>query len=227
MAAWVDSEAEARADTVVAGRAARVLAGIAAAVGWAALALQLVLIVDRLGPGLGAWRFLGYFTILTNIGAAVVASAVALGARGRIGGARARLMAAVSIALVGLIYSIALRALWDPQGLQKIADFALHDAVPLLFVLMWALAPHGSLGARDFAWEIAPPALYAGYALARGAADGWYAYWFLNPAEQGWGGLAQSIVVMLAAFALIAALLIAIDRWKGRGDVENSLTVNR
>ena len=216
MAAWVDSEAEARADTVKAGAAARWLAGVAAAIGWAALALQLALIVDKLGPALGAWRFLGYFTILANIGAAVVASAVALGVRGRIGGARARLMAAVSLALVGLIYSMVLRALWDPQGLQKLADFALHDATPLLFGVMWALAPHGSLDRKDFAWALAPPALYAAYALARGAADGWYAYWFLDPVEQGWGGVAQSIAVIIAAFALVSLLLIAIDRWKGR-----------
>ena len=125
-------------------------------------------------------------------------------------------MAATSIALVGLVYSIALRSLWDPQGLQKLADFLLHDAMPLLFLLMWAMAPHGSLDRKDFAWALAPPALYAAYALARGAIDGWYAYWFLDPYSQSGGELMLGIAVLIAAVAVIAILLIAIDRWKGR-----------
>ncbi|MCY7338788.1 MAG: Pr6Pr family membrane protein [Sphingomonas bacterium] len=216
MAMWADSQAEAQADVVQAGGAARGLAAVVAAVGWAALALQLVLISDKLGFGLGAWRFIGYLTILTNIGAATVASAVALGSTRRIGGARARLMAATSIALVGLTYTIALRSLWNPEGLQKLADFGLHDVMPLLFVTMWALAPHGSLDRKDFVWALAPPALYAAYALARGAIDGWYAYWFLDPGTQNASGLLLSIAVVIAAAGVIAAILIAIDRWKGR-----------
>ena len=213
---WTDTEAEAQADGVPADGVARVLAGVVAVVGCAALALQLVLITDKLGIGVGAWRYLGYFTILTNIGAAVVATAVAMGSTRRIGGARARLVAATSIALVGLVYSLVLRSLWDPQGLQKVADFALHDAMPLLFLLMWALSPHGSLDRKDFAWALAPPALYAAYVLARGEIDGWYAYWFFDRGTQSGGELALTIAVMIAAWAVVAALLIAIDRWKGR-----------
>ena len=217
MVIWADSQAEAQADVVQAGGAARGLAAVVAALGWAALALQLVLISEALGAGLGAWRFIGYFTILTNIGAATVASAVALGSTKRIGGARARLMAATSIALVGLVYSIALRSLWNPEGLQKLADFGLHDVMPLLFLTMWALAPHGSLDRKDFAWALAPPALYAAYALGRGAIDGWYAYWFLDPGAQGASGLILSIAVMVAAVGVLALILIEIDRWKGQG----------
>ena len=222
MVEWADTEAEAQADGVRASGAVRGLAAVVAVVGWAALTLQLVLIVDKLGLGLGAWRFLGYFTILINLLAAVVATAVALGCSGRIasfrrlGGARARLMAATSIALVGLVYSIALRSIWNPEGLQKVADMALHDAMPLLFVLMWALSPHGSLDRKDFAWALAPPTLYALYALGRGAIDGWYAYWFLDPGAQSGGELGLSIAVLVAAVGVIAAALIAIDRWKGR-----------
>lgn len=216
MAIFTDTEAEARADVARISSTARGLAALVATIGWAALALQLVLIIDKFGPVQGTWRYFGYFTILTNIGTAVVATAIALGSTGRIGGARARLAAATSIGLVGLVYSIALRSIWNPQGLQKLADAALHDATPLLFVLMWAIAPHGSLDRKDFAWALVPPALYAVYALGRGAIDGWYAYWFLNPTTQSLGSLAASIMLLVAAIAVVAAFLIAIDRWKGR-----------
>jgi hypothetical protein len=194
-------------------RAFKWLAALTAVVGWSGLALQLVLIIGTLGTLLGTWRFLGYFTILSNIGAAAVASAVAIGSRGPLAGARARLMAATSIIMVGLVYSLALRALWQPTGWQKVADVALHDMTPLLFAAAWAMAPHPKLRWSEVGWALVPPALYAAYALARGAADNWYAYWFLNPAEQSAGALAASILVMLCGFAVVAGLLVAIDRW--------------
>ena len=195
---------------------ARRIAAIAALTGWAALALQLVLIVGKLGPALGLWRFFGYFTVLTNLGAALVATAVTVGSGGALAGPRARLLAATSIALVGIVYAVALRELWSPTGLQKLADVGLHSATPLLFTLTWAFSPRGGLGWRDAGWALVPPMLYFGYALARGAADGWYAYWFLNPAEQSAGELLTSFAVLVAAFAITAFLLVAIDRWSSR-----------
>ncbi|MEO6581693.1 MAG: Pr6Pr family membrane protein [Sphingomicrobium sp.] len=190
----------------------RILAVVTALVGWAALALQLALIVGSLGPALGGWRFVGFLTILANIGAALVASAIAMGSNGPLAGARARLMIATSITLVGAAYSVALRALWHPTGLQKVADMALHNVTPLLFVALWVVLPHPGLQWREIGWAMLPPALYAAYAMARGAIDGWYAYWFLNPAEQSAGALMISVAVLLCAVAAVAAVLVAVDR---------------
>lgn len=191
----------------------RTLAGLAAAIGWAGLALQYWLIVRAMGPADGSWRFLAFFTILTNIGTAMVATAVASGRHTGLAGAKAKFAAATSIALVGIVYSLWLRSTWDPQGLQKLADIALHDAVPVLFVGMWLAGLHEQLKWRDIAWALVPPLLYCVYALARGAADGFYAYWFLNPATQAPGEMAASIAMLLLAVAVIAGLLNIIDHW--------------
>lgn len=194
----------------------RTIAAVAALVGWAGLALQLVLIMRNLGPGLGLWRFAGFFTILTNIGAAAVATALAIGSRGGLAGARARLMAATSILMVGFVYSVALRSLWNPSGAQRLADVALHDATPLLWLVLWLLAPHPRLAWREILWALVPPLLYVAYALGRGVADGWYAYWFLNPVEQSPGELLASVILLLAAFSAAAIVLVAADRAIGR-----------
>lgn len=191
----------------------RTLAGLAAIIGWAGLALQFWLIVRAMGLADGLWRFLAFFTLLANLGAAIVATAMATGSRGPLAGPRARLLAATSIALVGLVYSLWLRTTWDPQGLQKLADHALHDAVPLLFVGAWLASLHEQLKWRDILWAIVPPMLYAVYALVRGAADGFYAYWFLNPAAQAPGAMLSSMAVLLAAVAVIAGVLVTIDHW--------------
>lgn len=184
--------------------------------GWAGLVLQLILIVGNLGPVPGIWRFLGFFTILTNIGAAASASALAMGRSAGLAGPRARLMVATSILMVGLVYSVALRSLWHPTGLQKVADVVLHDGVPLLWLVLWIIAPHSRLGWREIGWALLPPTLYVGYAVARGLFDGWYAYWFLNPTTQSLADLLVSIVALLCGFALMALALTALDRRLGR-----------
>jgi hypothetical protein len=194
-------------------KSSRIVAALAALAGWAGLALQLVLIIGNLGPALGLWRFVGFFTILTNIGAAMVATAIALNSRRGLAGPRVRLIAATSIITVGIVYSVALRSLWSPTGLQKVADVLLHDAAPLLWVLLWLVSQTRRLEWREIGWALLPPALYAAYALARGAIDGWYAYWFLDPVKQSVPELLMSIAAMVGGIAVIAAILIALSRW--------------
>ena len=191
----------------------QVLAGIAAIIGWAGLGLQFWLIVQAIGLADGLWRFLAFFTLLANLGAALVATAVAVGSRGILARPKARLLAATSIALVGLVYSLWLRTTWNPQGLQKLADHALHDAVPLLFVAAWLASLHEQLKWRDILWAMVPPILYAAYALARGSVDGFYAYWFLNPAAQTPAEMLASMAVLLAAVGAIARVRDTIAHW--------------
>ena len=188
------------------------MAAVAAVVGWFGLVLQLILIVDNLGPVLGVWRYAGYFTILANIGSASVATAIALGRQGGLASARARLMALTSIVTVGIVYSLLLRSVWSPQGWQKVGDTTLHDVTPILFLLFWAAAPHGELKWSDLKWALVPPALYLAYALARGAVDGWYAYWFLDPNRQTMAELMLGIIGVLSIFAFIAAAGIFADK---------------
>ena len=189
------------------------MAGLAAIIGWAGLALQFWLILQAMGFGEGLWRFIAFFTILANIGAATVATAVAVDSKGILASPKAKYVAATSIALVGLVYSLWLRNSWDPQGLQKLADHALHDAVPVLFLGAWCAGLHEQLKWRDIFWALVPPVLYSLYALARGAVDGFYAYWFLNPATQTPAQIALSLAVLVAAVAVIAAVLNTIDHW--------------
>ena len=196
--------------------AARIVAAIAAVVAWGGLILQYAIFAGEVGPGLATWRYFGFFTILSNIGIACIATAVALGRENRLTGARPRLMGLTAIVTVGFVYSILLRSTWNPQGLQKLADAALHDWTPILFAILWAVTRHGELQWRDMKWALTPPALYLAYALGRGAIDGWYPYYFLNPAQQSPGELALGMAGTLLVFATIAGSAIAIDMRLGR-----------
>lgn len=193
------------------------LAIVTALVAWSALALQLVLLVSQMtseGATLrqAVWRFFGFYTILANCAVAIVATAIALGRPLPLNSPRVKLATAATIILVGIVYSVALRSVWQPTGWQAVADHALHDATPVLFFFTWAFSEHGSLRWRDTAWATLPPVAYCAYAFARGAADGWYAYWFLDPSALNLSQLAANIALILAAFTIIALILIAIDR---------------
>ena len=196
-------------------KVARILAATTALVSWLALALQLAIVVGQLGLALGTWRFLGYFTIVSNIAVAVISTSVAAGGKSGLAGPRARLAGLTAIIVVGLVYSLLLRSMWNPRGWQKLADAALHDWTPMLYLLLWVLLPHGGLGRRDIKWALLLPVVYLAYALGRGAMDGWYAYWFLNPASQTPAALSYSILGMLALFVTIAAVAVSVDRMLG------------
>ena len=64
------------------------------------------------------WRFFGFFTILSNLAAACVMTHAALRPQARrgLGAPRAGLLVASAMAIVGIVYSIALRALWTRRG---------------------------------------------------------------------------------------------------------------
>jgi hypothetical protein len=200
---------------------AQVIAALTALVALAAVGLQFGLTHDLMKAqgasfGAAAWRFFGYFTIISNCIVVIVAGAMASRPSSILAGPRARLAAATAIGLVGITYSIALRGVWTPTGWQAVADHALHDATPPLFLLAWFLSHHGALRWRDCVWALPIPGAYCIYALARGALDGWYAYWFLNPAALGTVRLIANAALLLVGFLLFALVLIAIDRWIAR-----------
>jgi hypothetical protein len=200
----------------------RALAGLAALIGWATLVLQFGLAIDRMtGEGqtvlAAIWRLVGYFTILTNLLVAVVATAIVVRPTGALAGPRLRLVTVTAIILVGLVYSIALRDVWNPTGWQAVADHGLHDVIPPLFLVVWLLTDHGRVAWRDIGWVLALPIGYCLYVYLRGAADGWYPYYFLDPGQLAASRLALNIALLAAGFLAVGLALIGIDRWMGRG----------
>ena len=191
---------------------------LVAIVAWSALILQMALTIQKMtGEGASVaqaiWRFFGFFTILVNCAVAVQATAAVVQPSGRMNNATLRLSVATSILVVGLVYSLALRSIWRPTGWQAVADHALHDATPVLSVLAWFLAAHGQLQWRSALWAVVPAFAYFTYALARGAADGWYAYWFMDPSALPAAQMATNVAILLSAFLIVALAFVGIDKW--------------
>lgn len=204
--------------------AVRALAAFGAALGLFGLGLQYwLLYVDLSANGATPldvlWRFYVYFTLLTNTFVTLVFARAAWKPDSLTGlnAPRVELMAVTSIMFVCIVYNLLLASRWDPQGWQKVADVIVHNAVPPLFLLFWALRPHGALKWSDAAFAAAWPLAYAIYGLTRGLFDGFYPYFFMDPTTASYGQIAMNLVGLVVAFALGALLLIGISRALGRG----------
>ena len=164
------------------------------------------------------FRFFAFFTIQSNLlGVAVLATLVARGDRPRsptlevLRGAAA-LYLTVTFFVVILFLSgadVQLELLW--------VDFVLHKFFPVVVVLDWLVDPPTSrLSARHALLWLAYPLVWVTLTLIRGAADEWYPYPFLDPANGGYATVAVYFVTILEFFLVIGAAIIWLGYWRGR-----------
>jgi hypothetical protein len=181
---------------IASNTAKRVLMAATAFAAWFALLLQFPLtIATSLANGMtvlgGVIAYFSFFTILTNLIVALVLTYSLFAPQSRGGrffsSAVVASGTALYIAVVGAVYSFLLRHLWDPEGLQKIADVILHDVVPVLYVACWILfVPKSGLRWKDaLSWSIYP-LIYLAWVLMRGAISGRYPYPFIDAAQLGY-----------------------------------------
>jgi hypothetical protein len=202
----------------------RLFAGVVATTAWFALALQYVLIImapgDGVGPLLATFRFIAFFTILSNAMVALTATFAFLPSAGSFAAffrsARVRGCAALCIAITLAIYHSILVATWSPQGAQWLADVSLHYAVPLLYLTWWlVLAPHGGLAWLDAVKWLAFPLGYVVCVLLRGAWLHEYPYPFIDIDALGAAVVARNAVGVGLLFLVGGLALVAFDRWRG------------
>lgn len=207
------------------GRLHRFAAGVLAILTWYGLGLQFYVTImtartNETSVSTALINYLSFFTILTNFLVALVLTSTLRekksGQPNFFATPNVQSATAVSIAIVGIVYSLVLRHLWDPEGLQKVADVVLHDVVPVAYVLFWLVfISKEKLRFEDVPRWLAYPAVYLVYTLIRGAITARYPYPFLDAAEIGYLRVALNIVILLAAFLAASFLLLATGRWIG------------
>lgn len=200
----------------------RIFAGSVAIIGWLSLILQFVLhlgnpIVPEPSFAERFIRFFSYFTVSTNIIVAITLSAVAFFPATKVGRflCKPSTQAAVTsyITIVGLVYSLFLRSVWDPQGWQAIADHALHDALPILTVLYWIIFARklGISWSDPIKWLIYP-FVYFTYSIVRGAIVDWYPYWFADVTQLGYPKALTNAALVLLSFAAVGYIYVGLSK---------------
>lgn len=188
-----------------------------ALIGWFAVLSQLYLALqNRATPVPEALvRFFSYFTILTNtLVASYFTAQTTTNDKISFFNRKGSLSAiTVYILVVGIVYQVALRSIWNPEGLQKVTDELLHTVIPILTLVYWYLYEKKN----QQTWQLLPawltyPAVYLVYIMIRGHFSGFYPYPFVNVAEIGYGQTAINSLGVLLLFVVLSSGLILIKR---------------
>ena len=194
-----------------------------AVLGWFALISQLYL---NLSSGISPWpetlvRYFSYFTLDTNLLVALCCTVLLVKPGSKAGRffSRAGTLTAITlyILVVGLVYNLILRSLWNPKGLQKWVDELLHSVIPLLFLIWWInLVAKGTLTMRTILPWMIYPLGYAVFILIRGSLSGFYPYPFVDVTSLGLQGALINALLLCAMFLLISLLFLGLDRLLSR-----------
>jgi hypothetical protein len=164
---------------------------------------------DGFSPG----NFFSFFTIQSNILAAVVLVLTALVRREQ----RSRRFDAVRgaatfyIAITGVVFAVLLSGLQEDLDTHvAFVNFVVHYLIPVVLVVDWFVDPprHRLGPSVALAWLAYPLAWFA-YTLIRGSAVDWYPYPFVDVAAQGYGGVLARGLVFALAFAAGALAFFA------------------
>lgn len=195
----------------------KICLAIMAIFGWFALIAQFYIYITTTQTSIPETiiRYFSYFTILTNLLVTICSTTLLFqsGSTGITFFSRQKTLTAITvyILVVGIIYNLILRFLWNPRGLQKIVDEILHTVIPLLFLTFWIVfVTRERLKARDLLPWLIYPLSYIIFILIRGAFSGFYPYPFVNVTQLGLNKVLVNLVCIAGAFILLSLLFIFI-----------------
>lgn len=188
-----------------------------AILGWFALSVQFYLNISSKVASFSEIliRYFSYFTLLTNLLVAICCTSLVIYSRFTPYFSNTKIITAVAvyILIVGLIYNVVLRFLWQPQGLQMVVDELLHSIIPFLFLLYWFLyVKKENLEWRDFLPWLWYPMVYLVWVLVRGSFSGFYPYPFINRTQLGTTAILWNILGIALLFVVFSLLFIGIAK---------------
>lgn len=185
---------------------------------WFAVIAQFLLMIEnRITPIPEAViRFFSFFTILTNTLVAIYFTCMGLMKNNESKSInRPGILTAITIYIfmVGIVYQIALRQVWQPEGLQKIVDELLHSIIPILVIIFWYMYERTkSLKYSQLLLWAIYPITYLAFVLIRGSFSNFYPYPFVDVTNLGMASVLTNSVILLVVFSVISSLLVFIGK---------------
>lgn len=178
----------------------RVLRFVAAVVGIAAIAYVPV----TASEGFGFANYFSYFTILSNVGAAIVLLGGALLAPIGLWWQWFRGAATTAMLITAIVYALLLSHI-DVSLSGEWTNTVLHRLIPLVLLIDWAVFRPKSLPALSWLTWLAFPLVYGVYTLTRGPIVDWYPYPFIDPRSQGYLSMTLGVVVVFIGMTALSA----------------------
>ena len=190
-------------------------------IGWCAITAQFFLMLENRQADIPETiiRFFSFFTILTNILVVLFLTTSIFRLKKfpfNLFLSKGTLTAITAfIVIVGLVYQIVLRQIWEPTGLQYIVDELLHTIIPLFMLGYWFfnIRKEDLLLKPVFNWLIYP-SIYLIFIIVRGSLSGYYPYPFLNIKEIGYESFLINITVIFTITIATIITLFFIGKFK-------------
>lgn len=177
-----------------------------------AIAYQFIHSVD-INPDFSVGNFFSFFTIESNILAALTLLAFGFGRVGRPSSRTAEVIrgaAVLYMVTTGIVYGLLL------SGYTSELDTAtpwvnnvVHRIFPVVLLVDWLIAPPAvRIAVRDALVWLIFPLLYLAYSLIRGPIADWYPYPFLDPDRGGgYAGVAATCVAIAVGIVTLTWLV--------------------
>lgn len=161
--------------------------------------------------------FFGYFTILTNILAALAFTAPFLKPKTPLHRLfmRQSVRAAITlyILIVAIVYHVILSADHNPAGLNALTNIGLHYILPALYILDWfAFSAKDKMRFKTLPLWAVYPLIYGVFTIGRGLMTGIYPYPFLNISERGLSAVIVTMCIFCAVYIIGGAGFTALGR---------------
>ena len=191
---------------------------LCALIAWAVLSLRFVdmlIIGEYSSVAETLFVYFGYFTVWANILIALALTAPLLNPDRKLANffKRPAVRAALAsyILMVSVVYHMLIVPYWNPQGFTWVTATGLHAVMPALYIIDWLFfAEKRPIFYKHLPYWLIFPAVYGVTSIIRGLLTNVYPYPFLNVAELGIGSVLFNMFGLVAVFAVVGPVFIAV-----------------
>lgn len=188
---------------------------------WFTVILQLILILINRQSSIFETlvRYFTFFTILSNILVALVFTSEWLQSNllKFFAKSNTQIAIAVYIFVVGFVYNTILRFIWQPKGLDKLADELLHLVIPIAYILFWYFKfSKQIINYNSIIGWLLFPIIYIIVVMIRGYFSDYYPYPFLNVSDLGIIKVFYNTIYMTLFFVIVSFVFYKINNFKVR-----------
>lgn len=178
-------------------------------VGWITLAVRLYLRITEYDFSAfeSTVQFFSYFTILTNLFVTLYCTNQLLKPTEKntsvLNKPETLTALMVFILIVGLVYHIALKPIWNPEGIQMLLSEIHHTFVPLGTFILWLISnDKKTIELKSLIKWLLYPIIYILFVLLRGSFSNFYPYPFLDVQSLGIEKVITNSIVLLTVMIL-------------------------
>lgn len=188
-------------------------------IGWITLSIRLYLRITEYNFSAveSTIQFFSYFTILTNLFVTIYCTNQLLKPNEKntsiLNKPETLTALMVFILIVGLVYHIALKPIWNPEGMQMILSEICHTFIPLGAFILWIISDNKkTIELKRLLKWLLYPIIYIVFVLIRGNYANFYPYPFLDVQTLGIGKVLVNSLFLLIVMIIFLILFYFIGK---------------